>query len=1035
MGKYRFEDLSQDDLRKLVASLEDCDIPIFLVDPDAEKRVIFANTAWTSHANRLHNNLKAGVPVHEAIHIETKAIGSQFPPDIQKQIATDFADTVLSGGIYEFGAPDGKLFRGSYTRSNKSQILGISFDVTETKMRRAEAKRAKKALDATLEGLHHGVMLYDKTGHVSYFNESFRSTAESLGIQIAKNMFHIELRNQLPADLQQRLVNDERADLGDFEFLQQAPNGKHYLFESRRLSNKTTLVSTVDVTELQENRAEKKKIRKTLEKTLGGLDHGVMLVDMTGHVAYCNESQQNFARQTGANIEVGMHFSEIRKNVPHQDPNGQTAENGDYAYTINGDNGGTYMVKRRYLENIGMLVSTVDITELNNQKAETQRLSAMFEKALEGLPHGVLLYDREGNVLFHNTEFANSINTNGVLLEEAQIKKGMSYKEVRKLLPLSFENEISKITPGDPFELVQKAENGKSFLLEGKSIEGLGFLTTTVDITELQNAMEAAKAADIAKSSFLANMSHEIRTPMNGVLGMAQVLEQTDVSGHQKKCIDIIKSSSELLLRIINDILDISKLDAEKVDLDLRPMNMETAIQSAVEIIKPELQEKPDVEIICQMNGPSEDIAEPWHLGDHGRLRQILINLIGNAVKFTPKGHVKITTNILPLDESSDRIQIRIEDTGIGIPSEKVEKIFDRFEQNDMSTTRVYGGTGLGLSISRKLIESMGGSLNVCPETTVGACFTLELTAQRCDPVTTISARPIRKTYKDIPVLIIDDNDVNHMVLTNQLKPLKVAPFCLSSAKHGLSVLRKMAQKNLPLPLVICDYQMPVQSGYDFVQALRADPLIAQTEVIILTSADITSRRKGFADLGVKYVLEKPCANVELLDVIAESLNKSLFTQKTAADLVPNKTEDPKPVNASFRVLVADDDQINRTVFDGLLNLAGCMDVTLVKNGLEAVQIFSQKNFDLVLMDISMPVLNGMEATEKIRNYERREGRGQTPIIAVTAHALKGDKEKFMDVGMNDYLAKPILKQSFEALIEKWSPYRFEQDSPNALAS
>lgn len=969
--------------------------------------------------------------MQETLAEEVDIIGSDLPAEARKQITTDFTNTILNGGEFDFGAPDGKLIRASYTRSDDSRTLGIAFDVTEVKTRRNEARRARKSLESTLNGLHHGVLLYDKTGHIEYFNDSFRVMSESNGVKLEKGMFHRDVYDQLPQKVQDLFKINESGELDNFEFIQQAPNGKHYLFESRRLPNKSVLFSKVDVTELQENRAEKKQIQQTLESTLKGLSQGVMLIDETGHIAYCNDSIQSFAKETGTNIEIGLHHSKIRQNVPDQRPEGRTTSNGDFEYVTTSNLGNTFMVRRRVLDKIGTLVSTIDITELTDARAKTKNFSDMMEKTLESLPHGVLLYDQHGKVRMLNSVFENTMSGMGL-----KISKGMTFDDISAQIPEKFRKELTGAKPGSPFEVIQRGFDDKSYLMEGRDIEGFGFLVSTVDITEHQNALEAAKSADIAKSSFLANMSHEIRTPMNGVLGMAQVLEQTDVTPHQQKCVNIIKSSSEMLLRVINDILDISKLDAQKVELELQPMDLAAAIQSAVEIVKPRLQDKPNVEIICE----NSENPETWHLGDTGRIRQILINLIGNGIKFTQKGHVRIKTIIEPIDEISDRIKISIEDTGIGVPPEKAEIIFDRFEQSDMSTTRVYGGTGLGLAISRNLVENMGGSLRLCPQKTDGACFMMEITAKRCEPARGQTQPVKRKTFKDIPVLIIDDNNVNHLVLSNQLKPLKVAPFCLSSAKHGLSVLRKMAQKNLPLPLVICDYQMPAQSGYDFVQALRADPLIAQTEVIILTSADITSRRKDFAELEVKYVLEKPCANVELLDAVAESLNRSLFIQKTAADLVPNKlvpnkTEDPKPVNASFRVLVADDDPVNRTVFEGLLNLAGCTDVTLVKNGLEAVQIFSQENFDLVLMDISMPVLNGMKATEKIRNYERREGRGQTPIIAVTAHALKGDKEKFLDVGMNDYLAKPILKQTFEAIIEKWSPYRFEQDSPNALAS
>ncbi len=906
MGKYRFEDLSKDDLRRLVQSLEDSDIPIFLIEPDSS-RLVFANSAWLNHADRLHKNFVKGLSLEEALRIETDALAPHLPENIRQSVASEFANTARNGGVYEFGAPDGKLFRGNYTKSEPDLTLGISFDVTEIKQKRSEAKKARSTLQATLDGLHHGVMLYDETGHVSYFNESFRATAASLGITIEKGLFHKSLRDQLPDNIKARLTADGRRDLENFEFIQQTSSGNYYLFEGRRLPNNT------------------------------------------------------------------------------------------------------------------MLVSTVDVSELETKKAETKKARIILEKTLEGLPHGVLLYNHAGRVEFFNSRFASltdSMNMN--------VEIGMSFLDVSAQLPKSFKEELLGHEPGQAFEVIQKRADGGSFLVEGHPIGATGFLLTIVDITEMQNALEAAKAADIAKTSFLANMSHEIRTPMNGVLGMAQVLEQTAIDEHQQKCVDIIKNSSEMLLRIINDILDISKLDAEKVELDIQPMDIESTIRDAINIVKPKLRDNPNVEII----NDCVDMPKHWHMGDKGRLRQILINLIGNGVKFTAEGHVKISTQVRPHDHKSDRITIRIEDTGIGIPDSKREKIFERFEQNDMSTTRVYGGTGLGLSISKKLIEIMGGRIKLCPEKTNGACFEIAFPANRC-PREVAEEKPVRQVeFKNTPVLVIDDNPVNHMVLSNQLKPLQVKPYCVTSAKNGLNILQKMAEKNIRIPLVICDYQMPEMTGYDFVKAVKQDPALAQTPIIILSSADITARRRSFMDMGVDHVIEKPCSNNEILGAVLDTLQHSVRNKRSRIKDFQHAAATSETTMQKGRILVADDDPVNRDVFAGMLKMAGYKS-DIVENGLEALKRFGEQHYDFILMDISMPVLNGMEATSKIRALEKREGRKKTPIIAVTAHALKGDREKFLAHGMDDYLAKPILKDPFEAVLRKWSPV----DRTTALAS
>ncbi len=1023
MGNFQFENLSQDTLRKLVESLEQCEIPIFLFDKD---EMLFANSAWKNQSPRISEKLDAGENIRDIMRQEISIIYPTLSGQSLDQASKHFLNTVFeTGGEIDFEGPDGRFYRADYTPYNTG-TFGVSLDITELKQKRAETKKVRKTLQSTLDGLHHGVLLYDETGHVSFFNESFRATAASLGIRIETGMFHKQLRDQLSKDLQERLAANTRTDLSDFEFIQMAPNGKHYLFESRRLENGTVLVSTVDISELEEKRAENKIIRATLEQTLEGLTHGVMLIDQTGRVAYANKSIRGFADETGAKIEKGIHVSQIRKDVPHQDPEGTTNSNGDYEYVVKGKNGKSFFVKRSVLPEIGVLVSTVDITEIEEQRAQVKRFSNMLERSMEGMPHGVLLYDLNGNVEMFNSVFKETMSSMNL-----NIEKGMSYSAITAQIPIKFQKALRGKDPGEPFEVIQKGPDGKSYLIEGRTIKDVGFLITTVEVTELQEALEAAKAADIAKTSFLANMSHEIRTPMNGVLGMAQVLEQTSVNEQQKKCISIIKNSSELLLRIINDILDISKLDAAKMVIDAEPFDLENVINSAAAIVKPRLNEKPGLEIILDI---LSDLDFDY-LGDKGRIQQILINLLGNGVKFTETGHVKLTVNTSQAGPDKDQITIQVEDTGIGIAPEKVDKIFERFEQSDMSTTRQFGGTGLGLSISRKLAMLMGGELKVCKNRTQGACFSLTLTLPR-QKKSESNLRPVIRSFKNAPVLIIDDNKVNHMVLSHQLEALKVKTFCVDSAQKGLSVLRKMAAKNFNIPLVICDYQMPEKTGYDFVKILKSDPLIADTPVIIISSADVISRRKNFVELGVSTILEKPCSKSEMVAAASEKLYK-FFSQKgdeksletTKAD----KTVDGPEVSRK-RILVADDDPVNREVFNGFLNLFGYESI-IVNNGLEAVKAYAETPVDLVIMDISMPVLGGQEATQKIRSFEDQNGRERTPIIAVTAHALKGDREKFLESGMDDYLAKPILKSDLQKLIDAWLERASGSVPMTALAS
>lgn len=907
MGKYRFEDLSQDTLRKLVESLEQCDVPIFLFDKD---KMIFTNSAWEKQAPRISSKLDQGANIRDVMHEEISHIYPDLKDEALDGASEDFLKTVFeTGGTYEFDGPDGRFYRAIYIPENQSKVLGLSLDITELKQSRSVARQARNSLESTLEGLHHGVMLYDETGHVSYLNESFRATAASLGITIEKGAFHKTLRDQLPAEIQDRLAAHGRQDLQDFEFIQQAPTGKYYLFEGRQLKNDNMLVSTVDVTELHEKRAEAKHTRKTLERSL------------------------------------------------------------------------------------------------------------------EGLPHGVLLYNQHGKVEYFNSEFEATIRPMGM-----SVNIGMSYMELSGQLPHSFRAELRGQKAGEAFEFIQKRADGKSFLLEGHPIDDIGFLLTAVDVTAINEAMEAAKAGDVAKSSFLANMSHEIRTPMNGVLGMAQVLEKSAIDEHQQKCIDIIKSSSEMLLRIINDILDFSKLEAEKIEIEEEPINIEDVVNRSIDIVRPNLRDKPNVEIINHTPESSEHL----HIGDADRIRQILINLLSNGIKFTPEGHVKISTFFGATQNGAQEITFRVEDTGIGISEDKYNKIFERFEQSDNSTTRKYGGTGLGLAISRRLARLMSGDLKICKNYKGGACFEFALSLQKgaaCHP----EKKATKKVFHQVPVLIIDDNKINHMVLKNQLEPLKVKPYCVTSAGQGLNILKQTAAKGFKIPLVICDYQMPGQTGYDFVQQMKSDPSISETPVMILSSADILSRQKDFKALGVQVVMEKPCSNTEITKAVSDLLLQSSQPQVPTSKPQQSRIMLVKQTNGP-KILVADDDPVNREVFKGMLDLKGYQ-AKIVNNGLEALKAYCEEPCDLVLMDISMPVLGGIEATEKIRKFERLNQLRQCPIIAVTAHALKGDREKFLASGMNDYMPKPVLRDEFERMVDKWLENASENDRVTAIAS
>lgn len=879
MDKFDYNNLSEGVRQKVIEGIASSKIPFFLME---DGKMAFANEAWLNFSGDFHKDLESGLSIEKCLWNEYKRLKPHSSDADRVAYANKFADIMMNGKDGDYISEDGRLFRGFYDRSDSGFVTGISFDMSDLQAQRLAAKNTRELLETTLDGLQHGVLLYGLDGKVIYANKVLKAWTTESGSSITEGMSQTNITSQLQESIKNALRNIESDT--DFEFIQTVEDGRTFLIESRLIEGTGKLISAVDISELEQKREEAKKIHETLESLLEGLPHGVMLVGFDGNIVYCNETIQASTQDFGAQIEVGKNISELRAVVPHQDPNNQGDMFQDFEYTQSGANGTSYLIRRKILENIGVLVSTVDVTDF-------------------------------------------------------------------------------------------------------------------------QDALEAAKAADKAKTSFLANMSHEIRTPMNGVLGMAQVLEQMDIDDDQKNCIRIIKQSSEMLLNIINDILDISKLDAEKIELEEDAFDLNSVIRSTVELVRPQTSTK-GLDLILDM----PDFKHNF-LGDKGRLRQIVLNLLSNAIKFTHSGYIKISAHM------DHELHFEIQDTGIGIEPEKIQKIFDRFEQSDNSTTREYGGTGLGLSISKKLVGLMGGTISVQSEPGTGSIFKVLLplkTTQKSDSDTELVSY---RSFEGTPILVIDDLPVNHMVMANQLKPLKLNPFFVDGADKGLNTIRKMAKKGYKIPLVICDYKMPGKTGFDFVKELREDPEISDTPVIIVSSADIISRKKEFSAYGVSDVFEKPCNPTDLLKSVSKALSHRTPDEKS---IVAPSPSSPKPsIRADKHILVADDDPVNRQVFKGLLKMFGYSFV-IVENGLEALKAYSEEDFDLVIMDISMPVLNGLEATRKIIAYETRNNLAHTPVIAVTAHAMKGNKEEFLTAGMDDHLAKPILRADFEIMLNKW---------------